>query len=429
MSEVIYYIWLSLVCGAGSPLPERLLSHFGDACAVHSAESADYAQLDPPLDEGDIAKLCDKNLDRASRAMEYCERNNVTVIGCDNPIYPTRLHSIRSYPAVLYFRGALPDIDDNVCVAVVGTRSMTEYGRHAAFAFGRGLASGGAVVISGMAKGIDTASHEGALYAGGTTIAVLGCGIDRAYPDENKALMEKIINTGAVVTEFPPYTPPAGMNFPIRNRIISGLCQGVLIVEADERSGALITAKTALYQGKDIFAVPGNIYSDASSGTNRLIKNGARLVSTPADILEEYEFLYPHRIDMSRIPRMNARFEYVRVRDAKSAAPLKVASPPSEYRRAEKKREEKPVPVAGAPNVPPKEEPKPVKEDSKQKDRLSALDDTELAVYKAIGAEKKTTDEIIRSGIKASEVMTALTMLELYGLIENLPGGYYAAKK
>jgi len=200
--------------------------------------------------------------------------------------YPACLREIYDPPAVFFYRGTLR-VDDRPCVAVVGSRRCTHYGRMVAGELGAGLARAGLPVVSGMARGIDTAAHRGALDAGGYTVAVLGSGLDVCYPRENSKLMEEIVSSGAVISEFPPGSPPEPWHFPVRNRVIAGLSRGVVVVEAAARSGALITAELALEQGRDVMAVPGNVTSSASRGTNRLIKQGARLVEDVEDVLDE----------------------------------------------------------------------------------------------------------------------------------------------
>lgn len=226
------------------------------------------AQVDPAAE---LAKLKEANL-------EY--------VYYDDPAYPEMLRRIFDPPPGLFVRGKLPP-PDSLAVAVVGTRRPTPYGLAVAEKISLELARAGIVVVSGLARGIDSAAHQGALDAAGPTVAVLGCGVDVVYPPENRRLAEKIAAAGAVVSEYPPGTKPEPWHFPVRNRIISGMAKATVVVEAGERSGALITADLALEQGRDVLAVPGNASSPVSKGPNRLIKQGARLVEDVADILEE----------------------------------------------------------------------------------------------------------------------------------------------
>ncbi len=214
------------------------------------------------------------------------DRKGITFLHFGDPEYPEPLKNIFDPPPGLFVRGKITG-NDSQAVAVVGSRKATRYGLTVASRLAGDLAGSGVTVISGMARGIDTAAHRGALEAGGRTIAVLGCGLDVAYPGENAGLMEEIARKGAVVSEFPLGTRPEAWHFPVRNRIISGLSRGVVVVEAAPRSGALITADFALDQGRDVMAVPGNVTSDLSRGPNRLIRQGARPVESAADILED----------------------------------------------------------------------------------------------------------------------------------------------
>ena len=218
---------------------------------------------------------------------ERLQRDGIEVCCVEDDEYPELLRNTADPPYLFYYRGDLHILNE-FCLAVVGSRVATSYGRTQAFRFGRELAGQGVVVVSGMARGIDTEAHRGALEAGGKTAAVLGSGIDVIYPRENRKLYQQIVDNGIVISEFAPGTKPESGNFPARNRTISGLSRGVLVVEAKQRSGALITADFALEQGRDVFAIPGPINSQNSMGTNNLIKQGACLVNSLDDILHEY---------------------------------------------------------------------------------------------------------------------------------------------
>lgn len=220
------------------------------------------------------------------REMEKLEKLGIAIITIHDPQYPEALKCLYDPPPALLVKGEILE-RDSISIAVVGCRKATHYGKQAAERLARELANAGFTVVSGMARGIDTTAHQATLAAGGRTLAVLGSGLDRAYPPENRKLMEEIASHGAVVSEFPLGTPPDPWNFPQRNRIISGLSLGTLVVEAGQRSGALITAAFALEQGKGVFAVPGPITSDRSLGPHSLIRDGARLVESVEDIIEE----------------------------------------------------------------------------------------------------------------------------------------------
>lgn len=228
-----------------------------------------------------------KNTDIAKGEIESARKKGFTIITIMDKIYPDILRNIHNPPIVLYIKGRLLPSDKN-SIAIVGSRNASPYGLSTAQWLGEQLAEAGLTIVSGMARGIDSAAHSGALKAdGGRTMAVLGSGIDVIYPPENKTLYKKIAENGAVISELPLGTPPNAWNFPARNRIISGLSMGTVVVEASQRSGSLITASVAIEQGREVFAVPGSIKSSTSKGTNQLIKDGAKLVEDLEDILEE----------------------------------------------------------------------------------------------------------------------------------------------
>jgi len=427
MTEDLYYIWLSLACGAGSPVPQKLLMSFDGAEKIYEADGDELkSKCNFETDEHILSRLADKNTDECEKILEFCSRNNVSVLNCDSKLYPKRLRSIRAFPVVLYYRGKLPDIDDNLCVAMVGTRKMTDYGKYAAYEIAKELASCGAIIVSGMANGIDSASHKGCLIAGGFTIAVFGCGIDRVYPPENKALMDRIIEKGLIMTEYAPGTEPKGAHFPVRNRIMSGLCQAVLVVEADNRSGALITAKTALFQGRELYAVPGNINSPNSWGTNGLLKNQAGIVTDAYDILSEYEHLYSHRINIEKSRYYNNKTNYYKNKEYnKDNKENKSVI----NKMANKIKESASNPGVNA-NTGKSE--KTEKTEFTLSEKLSALkiilNETELRVFEIFYArkdEKLHPDDISGENISISEVINTLTFLEIYGIISSLPGDYY----
>lgn len=285
MSERLYWLGFSLVPEIGPKRLSHLLNRFGDLASAWMADETRLALAG--LDKQPLANLLrvrrQLDLDAEWRKVENAGARVVTLIDDD---YPALLKTVPDAPAVLYVRGTLTG-GDHLALSIVGTRRATSYGRDAAYHFAKHLSQQGVTIISGLAHGVDTAAHRGALDGGGRTLAVLGCGIDRIYPADNDRLAADIVRSGALVTEFPLGTAPEAYNFPRRNRIISGLSLGVLVVEAPEKSGALITTTTAAEQGREVFAVPGNIFNPMCGGTNRLIQDGAKLVMTVEDILEE----------------------------------------------------------------------------------------------------------------------------------------------
>lgn len=282
------WIALNMTPGVGPRIAARLLEHFGSARAVFDAPRTELEDLG--LSEETVTSIIARDQhERAERELASVRALGGDVLVLDDGAYPALLREIHDPPLALYVRGAWKECLEAPCIAMVGSRRCSTYGQNAATMLARDLAERGVTIISGLARGIDAASHRGALEANGRTVAVLGTGIDDVYPREHRKLVEEILaKGGSLVSEFPLGTPPMGQNFPYRNRIISGLSLGVLVVEAAENSGSLITARLALEQGREVFAVPGNITSRTSFGTNYLIKGaGAKLVQSWRDVVAE----------------------------------------------------------------------------------------------------------------------------------------------
>ena len=286
MNESIkYWVGFSCIPGIGRVRFEQLVNHFGDLADAWAASAGELKKAG--LDNAAVKAITQGRPNVSpEKEMEKLERLNIRVLISQSDGYPSRLKEIYDYPPVLYMKGALAP-DDEWCLAVVGTRRATVYGRQVAEELSAELARRRITIISGLARGIDTIAHRSALAAGGRTLAVFACGLDIIYPAENARLAEDIMESGALLSEYPPGTRPRPENFPRRNRILSGLSLGTLVVEADEGSGALITARMALEQNREVFAVPGSILSPVSRGANRLIQEGAKLVRDHTDILEE----------------------------------------------------------------------------------------------------------------------------------------------
>jgi DNA processing protein len=284
--ETFYWLALSLIPGIGSTLMRRLLDQFKTPEAVFHAPLKELLEIEGL--GGKVAEAIRKGpLEKVvEREHSLLKEVGGRVITLEDEEYPTRLKNIYDPPALLYIRGELKE-QDEFAVSIVGSRKTTPYGRWFTEKVAQELARQGMTIVSGMARGIDSLAHWGALSGEGRTIAVLGCGVDVIYPSENRNLFLKIIDHGAILSEFPMKSPPEGGHFPRRNRIISGLSIGVVVVQASEKSGSLITAAYALEQGREVFAVPGNIGTEGSRGTHRLIKEGAKLVESSEDILEE----------------------------------------------------------------------------------------------------------------------------------------------
>lgn len=435
MSDIRYSVWLSLAAVPGTKSLCQLIEAFeGDTDAIYRASHE--ALLNKGATETLADRLSDKSLDEALRIIDFCKKRDVFLLPYDSPNYPKRLRRIPDFPILLYGRGRLPILDNEVAIATVGTRRYTEYGKRNAYVISRDMARAGIVVVSGMASGIDTFCHRGALDALGYTIAVLGCGIDVVYPKSNADLMEEIAETGTVLTEYPPHTEPAGYHFPKRNRIISALSLGTLVLEADEKSGAMITARLTLEQGRDLFSLPGNIGESTSLGTNRLIKDGARMVTGALDIVNEYESLFPNKLHSERLvfKGISHRNEGGRsVHVATAVKPLKndlsggtngiytLSDPPKEApkdtpkpKRTKPTQKEKAQPQTATPfPIPSHAIP----------DNLTPDEAMVLAALPTLGGV--TSDELSRNGIPVAQVMVALTTLEIKQLVKSLPGGLY----
>ncbi len=441
MDSVLYYIWLSLRCGAGSEAPSFLLSHFASPKEVYEADEETLSNVLRGR-SGLVAALCDKDMDVARRVYEYCQRANVGVLTLESSIYPERLRAIHAKPIVLYYKGVLPNIDENVLIACVGTRKCSEKGERLAYKLGADLAKAGAIVVSGMALGIDAMCARGALSAGGHTIAVLGCGIDRVYPRENEELMKEIMEKGTVITEYAPGMVPNGKHFPVRNRIISGLSLGTVVVEAGRGSGALITAEHAAKQGRDVFAFPGDVENKFYAGTNELISEGAKMVRGARDILAEYEGLWHKRIFTANI----SKNKYNIKAEIPPTAPLEVVDYSEEAgkkkglfsafrKKAEKRKgiseEELARVKEEAENREVYEEVFATTEEKTENSVPDELTGLEREVYMAMSdtcvcdeiaaALKKRTGEDVDTG----RVLGALTSLEIDGYCKSLPGGIF----
>ena len=387
MSALKYWLWLTELPGLTNQTRLALLRHFPTPEDVYYADPEEVL-----LTEGitrEQAKLLeDKDCSGADRILADCQRLDLDLLTIQDAGYPNRLRNIYDPPCLLYVRGRLPAFDDEASIAVVGTRDCTPYGVSCAEKLGYGLAAGGAVVVSGLARGVDSAALRGALRAGGTVTAVLGNGLDVVYPPENQYLYEDVAAAGALISEYPPGTPPEAKHFPVRNRIMSGLCLGTLVVEAPARSGALITAGTALEQGRDVFAVPGPIDAPASVGCNRLIRDGAGLVSDAWDILREYEPRFPDKLRREGARETPAVLGY----------------------QARQKTEPKPVP----PSV------------SLSHNDYSLTDD-QICLLRALTEEPMLVDDLIElTDIPTRRVLSALTVLEIEHLVTQHSGKRYA---
>ncbi len=287
--EIEYYLWLEDIKGCGSVMTAKLIKHFGSAQAVYETDDISaFIEVEGLTYPIAFALITNKNLDKHLHQAEYLNEIGIKYITYSDDSYPNLLKEIHDPPCVLYYKGKNVLADCSPSIAIVGARKATPYGLTAAENIAAQLSRCGINIVSGLASGIDSAAHRGALSSGGCTLGVLGCGIDVIYPTSNKRLYHEIIEKGGMIlTEFPLGTEPQTGNFPRRNRIISGLAYGTLVVEAAENSGSLITAKYACEQGREVYSIPGNITNSQSSGCNLLIKDGAKLITCGDDILED----------------------------------------------------------------------------------------------------------------------------------------------
>ena len=294
MEHILPWLALKNVSGVGNHLYKRLMDRFHSPEQVFDAPKFELMTV-PGINER-IADAIKGYVfpDSLNQEIDLARRRQIRIITCADPEYPPLLQHIPDPPPVLYVKGVLSGTD--VSVAVVGSRNASRYGISMARRLSRDLAARGLPIVSGMARGVDTAAHEGALSGGGRTFAVLGCGLGIVYPPENQRLYHQIIETGAVISEFPVLEEPNAYNFPARNRIIAGMTLGTIVVEAAKRSGSLITARLAAEQGREVFAVPGSVDSARSVGVHNLLKQGAKLVAGADDVIEEfYQFQPPAR--------------------------------------------------------------------------------------------------------------------------------------
>lgn len=285
MHDLYYWVALRQVCGVGNVIYKTLINHFKSPEKIFNATIEELKNVED-INARAIEAITGFNpTDEIDRKIYEILSKEINIITFNSPEYPENLKNIYDPPPFLYVKGSFVDGDKN-SVAIVGSRNASEYGIKVAQEISRDLASLGITIVSGMARGIDSAAHIAAIQGGGRTVAVLGSGVDVIYPPENRRLFERIAENGAVVSEYPLGTRPNSYNFPPRNRIISGISLGVLVVEASPKSGSLITARLALDQGRDVYAVPGNVYSYKAKGTHALLKSGAKLVDNARDILE-----------------------------------------------------------------------------------------------------------------------------------------------
>ncbi len=387
MNDVLHWLWLASLKGIGSVTMLRYLRAFNTVTELYDAGEAELARVEKAT-KAEIKAFSDKSLKRAEEILEDCTKRSVRILPIDDAGYPTWLRSIYDPPCVIYVRGELPDIDRTPAVAIVGTRRASKYGLDCAAGFGAELAAAGAVVISGLAEGIDSAAISAAIKAHGTVIGVLGTGVDRAFPAWNAPLHRETAAAGALVSEYPPGTPSTRGSFPMRNRIIAGLSRAVLVIEAPMKSGALITAARAIEEGRDVYAVPGRIDDPGYRGSNALLRDGAIIALEPEDVISGMNALLPAEMSLT-----------------------------STFRSAEKAdRAEKDRQIITKKEV---DNPKGL-EYIDLKDKLGAFSENEGRVIMALNLGRRTADELSAElSMPTQDVLAALTMLEIGGFVTS----------
>lgn len=404
------WIWLTqrLDCGPAW----QVLRHFGTPEKVYFADPAEYA-LVPKLSDAQQKLLADKSLAEADQILARCDAAGIGILTWQDSNYPERLRNIDLPPLVLYFRGTLPRFDEEIAIAMAGTRKATPYGRKAAAELAYQITRLGGLVLTGIVEGCDRYAADGALKAGGPLVCVLAGGVDVPYYNtrDNRRLLEDVAACGALISEYAPGASHLPEHFARRNRLLTGLSLGALCVEAPQRSGTLGVARLALDQGRDVYAIPANIDAEASAGTNRLLARGEAIcVCSGADVLEHYWSLYPQR----------------REGRPQTSPPPRVSSPVPESAASRQVNRMKQAPQKPTVSSSPAQS-SPLRE-IRLSEHKSEFTDDELAVLRALEHGDLVTDVIVdRAGLPARRVSATLTVLTIRSLVRQLPGGRFEA--
>ena len=430
-NDILFWIWLSEALGAASSEFRPLIDLYESAYEIFETD-AEELELRVGLKEKTVLALSNKSLERAAEILDACERMGIGILPYNSELYPSTLREIKNPPILLYYAGTIPKFENQLCVGLVGTRRMSAYGMEMAYKISYGLTCGGALTVSGLAEGIDGVCAAATLRAGGVTVAVLGCGLDIVYPAHHGKLMNEIASKGLVLSEYPPATKPLYYHFPARNRIISGLSHSVVVVEAGLGSGSLITAKNAVAQGKDVFAVPAKIGEKGAEGVNGLLRDGALFASCAEDVAQRYAYLFPStfRIDLTKRADAKSQFdlEYLRSIGVWNGIQNREVEPEQIEVKARSNKK----------TLSPQKKPA-AKETAEQKQNLNekpkengsdallkSLSPIQLDVLKAIPDDRTVSaDALVKLEHPYGEILTALTMLEIMGLVEKLPGAVY----
>ncbi len=424
MDSRIYKVWLSLAIGTDNNHARTLYGVFDSAKEIYDAD--DYSQV-KGLRKNTAEALADKSITKAVEICSECDRLGIGIVCIEDELFPARLKAIDKAPFLLYYYGNLKKLDDECIFAVVGTRKVTDRGREISYAFASSFAKSGITVVSGLAAGVDAMGHKGCIDSGGYTVAVLGTAIDEKYPKENRKLYGEIENSGVILSEYYPGSRVNGKySFPQRNRIIAGLASVVLVCEAGSASGSIITANYGIEQGKRVYAIPRSVGESASSGTNEMLKKGAKLATCPYDLMHEFEYSYPLKVKVVRDGFTMGECEAPPLPPSVFDTPdiqinAFTAQRPTVQKTTAPKTEPKPKQA-------PKTEIKANPEAKKTEPVIPAgLEGNELAVYSAIDPDYGSTADSLAAATRLGvvEVLTALSMLEIFGHIKAVPGGIY----
>ena len=396
---LLYWLWFALLEGISVQQKLSLLQHFHDPEEIYNLQGNISG-----ISEEIMEALENKDLLEAKRILADCANKNIRILSIRDEGYPEKLRNTYDPPLVLYVKGSIPQWEEMPVIGIVGTRKASTYGLQTAKRFGGQIAACGALVVSGGAAGIDAEAMEGALDAGFPVVGVLGCGVDVVYPASNRKLFARVVENGCLISEYPPQTPGIYWHFPQRNRIISGISDGLLVVEAPEKSGALITARSAMEQGRDVYVVPGNVDVESCAGSNALLQDRAAAALSGWDVVKEYEALYPGKVMKKQIPDglLNMAQE--------AAVPVNSGSFDRTIQKKAIDKEEKST-------------------YSVLDSAAAALSEAEREILALVPREAVLVDDVIAGAqVPASTVRSILTKLSLKRLTVDHPGGRISRK-
>ncbi len=389
-NDQLYFLWLASKFPVGSDIFSRLLEKF--ECVEEIYLSNKYEISSKGFGSDVVYPLLGKSLEEAKRVQDLCYKKSIGILCCTDPSYPSYLYDIPNPPILLFFRGYIPNLDDNVAIGMVGTRDMSDTGKFVAHRFAFNAAAAGAIVVSGLAVGIDSMCHMGAIDGGGETIAVLGNGVDGVYPRENSILYDRVREHGAIISEYFPGSAPSRDNFPVRNRLIAGFSRAVVVVEAPVGSGALITASYAELQGKPVYVVPGTPINPMCAGSNSLLQLNAKPALDVFDFLAGYDMTFPHRISAQNVSKKKY---YMSGYEKPIESGKKVLSLNSKR------------------NVRPPD---------------GLYGDERIAYETILSDGLVIADMLVEKGMERNTAIRAFVQLEVRGYVTSLPGGFYTAK-